>query len=127
EWQAKPTDQVTFAKHDIGDLLGLPRLLAMGQCNGADGVVRVAVALANAFHRSVNDLSLTLVVSWFEQKGVVGLLTLLHLGVFKVLQDRFDLHLIGDSARAELRRALPMRNGPLRRWPGDRLGVGKRE
>ena len=67
--------------YDYGELLGLPRLLDMGQCNNAYGAIKVAVALAEAFGCSVNDLPLTLVVSWFEQKAVAVLLTLLYLGV----------------------------------------------
>ena len=101
--------------HDYGELLGLPRLLDMGQCNDAYGAIAVALALAEAFECTVNDLPLTLVVSWFEQKAVAVLLTLLSLGVkgiilgpnppafvspnvFAILQDKFDLKLIGDSA-----------------------------
>jgi hydroxylamine reductase len=68
-------------EHDYGTHLGLPRLLDMGQCNDAYGAIRVAIALAEAFDCSVNDLPLTLVVSWFEQKAVAVLLTLLSLGV----------------------------------------------
>src|SRR5208283_128224 len=67
--------------NDYGTLLGLPRLLDMGQCNNAYGAIKVALALADAFGCSVNDLPLTLVVSWFEQKAVAVLLTLLALGV----------------------------------------------
>jgi hydroxylamine reductase len=68
-------------EHDYGEHLGLPRLMDMGQCNDAYGAIAVAVALAEAFECSVNDLPLTLVISWFEQKAVAVLLTLLHLGV----------------------------------------------
>lgn len=67
--------------HDYGTLLGLPRLLDMGQCNDAFGAIKVATALAGAFGCGVNDLPLTLVISWFEQKAVAVLLTLLSLGV----------------------------------------------
>ena len=105
--------------HDYGTLLGLPRLLDMGQCNNAYGAIKVAVGLAEAFGCSVNDLPLTLVVSWFEQKAVAVLLTLLALGVkkitigpkppafvspnvFKVLQEKFDLRLTGRSAVDDL-------------------------
>jgi hydroxylamine reductase len=105
--------------HDYGTHLGLPRLLDMGQCNDAYGAIRVASALAGAFDCTVNDLPLTLVVSWFEQKAVAVLLTLLHLGVkgitigpnapafvtpnvFKILEEKFDLRLIGTSAEADL-------------------------
>lgn len=111
--------------HDYGTHLGLPRLLDMGQCNDAYGAISVAVALADAFQCTVNDLPLTLVISWFEQKAVAVLLTLLALGVkginlgpsppafltpnvFKVLQEKFDLRLIGSDARADLRRVLQL-------------------
>ena len=59
----------------------IPRLLDMGQCNDAYGAIQVAVGLAKAFNCSVNDLPLTIVLSWFEQKAVAVLLTLLALGV----------------------------------------------
>ena len=59
----------------------MPRLLDMGQCNNAYGAIKVAVGLAEAFGCTVNDLPLTLLVSWFEQKAVAVLLTLLALGV----------------------------------------------
>ncbi len=65
----------------LGEIGGLPRLLDMGQCNDAYGAVQVASALAGAFHCGVNDLPLTLVLSWYEQKAVVILLSLLALGV----------------------------------------------
>jgi hydroxylamine reductase len=104
-------------EHDYGTHLGLPRLLDMGQCNDSFGAIQVAVALAGAFNCGVNDLPLTLVISWFEQKAVAVLLTLLSLGVkkiaigpnppafvtpgiFKVLQDKFDLRITsGDPAK----------------------------
>jgi hydroxylamine reductase len=104
---------------DYGTHLGLPRLLDMGQCNNAYGAIKVAVALAGAFNCSVNDLPLTLVVSWFEQKAVAVLLTLLALGikgisigpnppsfvtpnVFKILQEKFDLRLTSGDPLADL-------------------------
>ena len=70
-----------FNDLDLGTVAGLPRVLDMGQCNDAYGAVRVAFALADAFECGVNDLPLTLVLSWYEQKAVVILLTLLHLGI----------------------------------------------
>jgi hydroxylamine reductase len=105
--------------HDYGTLLGLPRLLDMGQCNNAYGAIQVAVGLAGAFNCGVNDLPLTIVLSWFEQKAVAVLLTLLHLGVkniavgpaapawitpniFKVLQDAYGLKLIGQDGKADV-------------------------
>jgi hydroxylamine reductase len=91
----------------------------MGQCNDAYGAVQVALALANAFQCGVNDLPLEIVLSWFEQKAVAVLLTLLALdvkgirvgpvppafispNVFKVLQEKFDLKLIEAEPPAEL-------------------------
>ena len=105
--------------YDYGTVGGLPRLLDMGQCNDAYGAIQVATGLAKAFDCGVNDLPLTIVLSWFEQKAVAVLLTLLHLGVkgirigpappaflspnvVKILQDRFDLQLIGSDPVADL-------------------------
>jgi hydroxylamine reductase len=70
-----------FNKLDFGAIDGIPRLLDVGQCNDAYSAVQIAVALANAFKCGVNDLPLTLVLSWYEQKAVAILLTLLHLGI----------------------------------------------
>ena len=70
-----------FNDLDLGTIGGLPRIMDMGQCNDAYGAIRVAVALAEAFDCGVNDLPLTLVLSWYEQKAVSILLTLLHLGI----------------------------------------------
>ena len=70
-----------FNDLDLGTVGGLPRLLDMGQCNDAYGAVKVALALADAFQCGVNDLPLTLVLSWYEQKAVAILLSLLYLGV----------------------------------------------
>ncbi|MCA9124071.1 MAG: hydroxylamine reductase [Planctomycetaceae bacterium] len=105
--------------HDYGTVAGLPRFLDMGQCNDAYGAVQVALALANAFECGVNDLPLEIVLSWFEQKAVAVLLSLLALdvkgirvgpvppafvspNVFKVLQDRFDLKTTESEPPAEL-------------------------
>ncbi|MBI4858671.1 MAG: hydroxylamine reductase [Candidatus Riflebacteria bacterium] len=105
--------------HDFGTIGGIPRLLDVGQCNDAIGAIQVAVGLANAFKCGVNDLPLTLVISWFEQKAVAVLLTLLHLGVkgirigpnppafitpnvFKILQDKFDLKLTSADAEKDM-------------------------
>jgi hydroxylamine reductase len=93
---------------DMGDIDGIPRVLDMGQCNNAYSAIQVAVALADAFDCEVNDLPLSIVLSWFEQKAVSVLLTLLHLGikdirlgptlpafltpnVIQVLQDNYNL------------------------------------
>ena len=106
--------------YDYGTLLGLPRLLDMGQCNDAYGAIQVALALSKAFDCTVNDLPLTLVISWFEQKAVAVLLTLLSLGVkgitigpnppafvspnvLKILHAEFDLRLT-DGAMMEMSR-----------------------
>ena len=70
-----------FNDLDLGTVAGLPRLMDMGQCNDAYGAIRVAVALAEAFECGVNDLPLTLVLSWYEQKAVSILLSLLNLGI----------------------------------------------
>jgi hydroxylamine reductase len=109
--------------HEYGKHLGFPRLMDMGQCNDAYGAISVAVALAKAFNCGVNDLPLTLVISWFEQKAVAVLLTLLWLGVkninlglnapgfitpdvFKILQDRYGLRMVGKDAKEDLRRVM---------------------
>lgn len=103
---------------DLGGVQ-VPRLLDMGQCNDSYGAIQVTLALAKAFNCGVNDLPLTLVISWFEQKAVAVLLTLLHLGVkgirlgpalpafvspnvLAVLQEKFDLRGIGKDARADV-------------------------
>lgn len=70
-----------FNDMNIGEIGGLPRLMDMGQCNDAYSAIQVAVALADAFECGVNDLPLTLVLSWYEQKAVCILLTLLALGI----------------------------------------------
>lgn len=70
-----------FNKLDFGDIGGIPRLLDMGQCNDAYSAIQVAVALAGAFNTDVNSLPLSMVLSWYEQKAVCILLTLLHLGI----------------------------------------------
>ena len=105
--------------HDYGTVAGLPRLLDMGQCNDSYGAIQVAVALAKVFDCGVNDLPLTLLISWFEQKAVAVLLTLLALdvkgirlgptlpefvspNVFAVLQEKFDLQPIGTAAQEDV-------------------------
>jgi hydroxylamine reductase len=97
-----------FNKLDFGDIGGIPRLLDMGQCNDAYSAIKVASALADAFGVGVNELPLSLILSWYEQKAVAILLTLLHLGirnirigpslpafvtppVLKVLVDKFNI------------------------------------
>ena len=109
--------------HDYGTVAGLPRFLDMGQCNDAYGAIQVAVALAGAFDCEVNDLPLTIVLSWFEQKAVAVLLTLLYLGVqgirigpakpgfltdnvLAVLQDKYDLRLTDGDPLVQLQDCL---------------------
>ena len=105
-----------FNKLEFGDIGGIPRLLDVGQCNDAYSAIKVAVALADAFGCGVNDLPLTLVLSWYEQKAVAILLTLLHLGikgiylgpslpafvtpaVLDILVKEFDIHPTGDAEK----------------------------
>jgi hydroxylamine reductase len=97
-----------FNKLEFGDIGGIPRLLDVGQCNDAYSAIVIASELAKAFNCGVNDLPLSLILSWYEQKAVAILLTLLHLGirnirlgptlpafvspnVLKVLQEKFNL------------------------------------
>jgi hydroxylamine reductase len=70
-----------FFDKELGDIGGIPRLLDVGQCNDAYSAIQIAVALAKAFNVGVNDLPLSMILSWYEQKAVAILLTLLHLGV----------------------------------------------
>lgn len=70
-----------FNHLDLGDIGGIPRLLDVGQCNDAYSAVKIALALSEAFDCGVNDLPLSIVLSWYEQKAVVILLSLLHLGI----------------------------------------------
>lgn len=73
-----------FNDLDLGEINGLPRILDMGQCNDAFSAVKVALALADAFACGINELPLSLVLSWYEQKAVCILLTLLSLGVHNI-------------------------------------------
>ena len=103
-----------FNKLEFGDIEGIPRLLDVGQCNDAYSAVQIAVALAEAVGCGVNELPLSLILSWFEQKAVAILLTLLHLGirdirlgpslpafvtpsVLGVLAEKFGIKPIGDA------------------------------
>jgi hydroxylamine reductase len=70
-----------FFDKKLGDIGGIPRLLDVGQCNDAYSAIQIAVALANAFECGVNDLPLSMILSWYEQKAVAILLTLLYLGI----------------------------------------------
>jgi hydroxylamine reductase len=103
-----------FNKRDFGEIGGLPRLLDIGQCNDTYSALQIALALAKAFECGVNDLPLSLVLSWYEQKAVAVLLTLLHLGVrnirigptlpaflspgvLDILREKFNLMAIGTA------------------------------
>jgi hydroxylamine reductase len=107
-----------FYDQKLGDLGGIPRLLDMGQCNDAYSAIKVASALAEAFGVGVNELPLSMIISWYEQKAVAVLLTLLYLGikdirlgpslpafitpnVLNVLVDKFNIMPIG-TAEADL-------------------------
>ncbi len=70
-----------FNKLDFGEIDGLPRLMDVGQCNDAYSAVKVALELSKALGKSVNEIPLSLILSWYEQKAVAILLTLLHLGI----------------------------------------------
>lgn len=70
-----------FFDKDLGDIGGIPRLLDIGQCNDAYSAIQIALALAKAFNCGVNDLPLSMILSWYEQKAVAILLTLFHLGI----------------------------------------------
>ncbi|MCR3923578.1 MAG: hydroxylamine reductase, partial [Firmicutes bacterium] len=70
-----------FFDKQLGDIEGIPRLLDIGQCNDAYSAIQIALALADAFDCDVNELPLSLVLSWYEQKAIAILLTLLHLGI----------------------------------------------
>ena len=103
-----------FNKLDFGTIAGLPRLLDVGQCNDAYSAIQIALALAKAFEVGVNELPLSLILSWYEQKAVIVLLTLLALGmrnirlgptlpafitpnVLKVLVEKFAIKPIGTA------------------------------
>jgi len=70
-----------FFDQDLGAIDGIPRLLDVGQCNDAYSAIQIAVALSKAFNCGVNDLPLSMILSWYEQKAVAILLTLLFLGI----------------------------------------------
>ncbi|GAB2657990.1 hydroxylamine reductase [Vibrio panuliri] len=102
-----------FNKNQFGDINGIPRLLDVGQCNDAYSAIQLALALAKEFDCDINELPLTLVLSWFEQKAIVILLTLFALGVkgiytgptapafltdnlLAIIQEKFDMRAISD-------------------------------
>jgi hydroxylamine reductase len=70
-----------FFDKQLGSIEGLPRLMDLGQCNDAYSAIKIALGLANAFNVSVNEIPLSLIISWYEQKAIAVLLTLLHLGM----------------------------------------------
>ena len=70
-----------FFDQKLGDINGIPRLLDVGQCNDAYSAVQIAVALTKAFNTDVNGLPLSFIISWYEQKAVAVLLSLLALGI----------------------------------------------
>lgn len=103
----------------LGNIAGIPRLLDVGQCNDAYSAVQIALALADAFECSVNELPLNIILSWYEQKAVVVLLSLLHLGIkgirlgpslpafispniLNFLVENFDIKPIGNSGKGDL-------------------------
>jgi hydroxylamine reductase len=125
--EAAPADTVVmtlgcnkyrFNQHEFGAIGGIPRLLDVGQCNDSYSAIKIATALADAFDCGVNDLPLSLVISWFEQKAAAVLLTLLALGIrnvrlgptlpafitpaiLNVLVEQFGIQPIGE-ARADI-------------------------
>jgi hydroxylamine reductase len=120
KFRIRDEDHGTIELEGVG---AVPRLLDMGQCNNAYGAIQVAAALSKAFDCGVNDLPLTIVLSWFEQKAVAVLLSLLALdvkgirigpnppafvspAVFRILQDKYDLKLTGQDPAADLEAAL---------------------
>lgn len=111
-----------FHEHDFGNIGGIPRLLDIGQCNDAYSAIKIASALAGAFDCGVNELPLSLMISWFEQKAVAVLLSLLSLGIrgihlgptlpafltpnlLDILVEKFDIKPNGEPA-ADLAMAL---------------------
>jgi hydroxylamine reductase len=114
-----------FNKLEFGEIGGIPRLLDLGQCNDSYSAIQIAVALAKAFNTDVNGLPLSFILSWYEQKAVAVLLTLLHLGVknirlgpslpafvtpaaLSVLVEKFGVKPIG-TAEGDLRACLGSR------------------
>jgi hydroxylamine reductase len=112
-----------FFDKQLGDIGGIPRLLDVGQCNDAYSAIQIAVALAGAFECGVNDLPLSMILSWYEQKAVVILLTLLSLGikdirlgpslpafitpnVLNVLVENFAIKPIAETAQEDLQTIL---------------------
>ncbi len=117
-----------FNKNQFGDINGIPRLLDVGQCNDAYSRFQLAIALSQEFDCGINELPLTLVLSWFEQKAIVILLTLFALGVKsiytgptapafltenrKIMQDEFDMRSIS-TPEQDLKTILAAIGSPL--------------
>ena len=116
-------NDLNFGELNLSGNVDVPRLLDVGQCNDSYSAVRIAMALADALGCEVNDLPLTMVLSWFEQKAVAVLLTLLALGIrninlgptlpafltpaaIDIVVERFGLHLIGDDPLSDLNNAM---------------------
>ncbi|HDL98345.1 MAG TPA: hydroxylamine reductase, partial [Desulfobacteraceae bacterium] len=112
-----------FFDKNLGDIGGIPRLLDVGQCNDTYSAIQIAVALADAFDCGVNDLPLSIILSWYEQKAVAILLTLLYLGikdirlgpslptfispaVLQVLVDNFDIKPLAATPEEDLKAIL---------------------
>jgi len=110
-------------QEELGNIGGIPRLLDVGQCNDAFSAVKIAMALAEAFECGVNDLPLSIILSWYEQKAVVVLLSLLHLGIkgirvgptlpafitpniLNFLVENFDIKPTGNSGKGDLEEIL---------------------
>jgi hydroxylamine reductase len=112
-----------FFDKKLGDIGGIPRLLDVGQCNDAYSAIQIAVALAGAFECDVNELPLSFILSWYEQKAVVILLSLFSLGikdirlgpslpafitpnVLNVLVENFNVMPVGETAADDLKAIL---------------------
>jgi hydroxylamine reductase len=112
-----------FFDRDLGDVGGIPRLLDIGQCNDAYSAIQIALALSKAFNVGVNELPLSLILSWYEQKAVAILLSLLYLGikgirlgptlpafitpnVLNVLVKNFDIKPVGATPEEDLKTIL---------------------
>lgn len=110
-----------FNKHDFGTVpnVGLPRLLDMGQCNDAYGAVVVASELAKAFNTDINSLPLSFAISWFEQKAVAVLLTLLHLGVKDIVLGPNMPAFVGPKLGGLLSSSLGLRPANVHGVPSD--------
>ncbi|HBB33322.1 MAG TPA: hydroxylamine reductase [Cyanobacteria bacterium UBA8803] len=121
-----------FFDKELGDIGGIPRLMDVGQCNDAYSAIQIALALANAFNVSVNELPLSMILSWYEQKAVAILLTLFYLGiqnirlgptvpafispnVLKLLSENYNLKLITtpDEDLAACLKELEIKNYPM--------------